>query len=409
MTKPLVSAIITTHNRARLVADAIASALGQEGAGREFGLETVVIDDASTDETPAVVARYPSVRYLRHPERRGLSAARNTGFAATSGSYVAFLDDDVWLPHKTRVQLALLEAHPEFGAVNSKTIVRKPDGHEYVNPPGPPPVSGWVFEALLVSNFCGGVHRFLFRRAALESAGPFDETIPCEEDYDVWLRLASHAPIAFTADPVAIYRESRHGVAATTKAAVARAEAHRRLTERALALLPDGAQSALLKRNARGWAEARILEDLPGAQDLAAARRQIIDSVGRCPWIVGYPGCARVIATIARWSAAASDAPLSETRAFTEELGAVVADRTARHRVLALAWAAVARGLRETPSGRRQAWPAAVRAARERLLALPWSASGECRRQAGRVRRLAALTMTKARPVRAEHRDRPVA
>ena len=60
----------------------------------------IVVDDGSTDATPEVVKAYPGVRYLRQSNRRE-GAARNTGAAEASGTYLAFLDsDDYWLSGK---------------------------------------------------------------------------------------------------------------------------------------------------------------------------------------------------------------------------------------------------------------------------------------------------------------------
>ena len=57
-----------------------------------------MVDDGSTDDTPAVAGRYPAVRYVRQ-ENQGMAAARNTGIAASRGRYVGFLDaDDRLLP-----------------------------------------------------------------------------------------------------------------------------------------------------------------------------------------------------------------------------------------------------------------------------------------------------------------------
>lgn len=101
--KPLVSAIIPTHNRATLLAEALASVYAQEGKGEEFDLEVIVVDDASSDATPEVVKRFDA-RYLRFDSNRGLSAARNAGIAASTGA--SFLDDDdLWTPRRLRTLL----------------------------------------------------------------------------------------------------------------------------------------------------------------------------------------------------------------------------------------------------------------------------------------------------------------
>ena len=93
----LVSVIIPTRNRAELLRRTLGTVLSQ----RLRELEVIVVDDASTDGTPAVLDAVADerVRTIRHPERRGVAAARNIGVDAAVGRWVAFLDDDdLWAP-----------------------------------------------------------------------------------------------------------------------------------------------------------------------------------------------------------------------------------------------------------------------------------------------------------------------
>jgi len=109
---PLVSVGIPSYNRAVVVGDAVRSVLQQTHSH----LEVIVVDDASTDETAAAIARIddPRLRYLRHGTNRGGADARNTAIAAATGEDVAFLDsDDLWHPDKLARQLAALTACPE--------------------------------------------------------------------------------------------------------------------------------------------------------------------------------------------------------------------------------------------------------------------------------------------------------
>jgi hypothetical protein len=94
-----VSLIIATFNHERFLAVALDSALAQTLAG----VEVIVVDDGSTDDTPAVLSRYTDrVRVIRQANR-GLAAARNAGLAAARGTYVSFLDaDDVVTPRRRR-------------------------------------------------------------------------------------------------------------------------------------------------------------------------------------------------------------------------------------------------------------------------------------------------------------------
>jgi glycosyltransferase involved in cell wall biosynthesis len=86
------SIVITTRNRAKMLDRALASC-----AGQTTPCEVVVIDEASTDETPDVVKRFPNVRYARNEVPLGHSAAANMGIKAASGEWIKPLDDDDWL------------------------------------------------------------------------------------------------------------------------------------------------------------------------------------------------------------------------------------------------------------------------------------------------------------------------
>jgi glycosyltransferase involved in cell wall biosynthesis len=118
MDQPLVSANIVTYNQARYIGQAIEGALRQD---TDFGVEIVVGEDCSTDDTRAIVLEYERM----HPQRvRVVLSERNVGARQNSrhvrevsrGKYVAFCDgDDYWTdPHKLQKQVDFLEAHPEY-------------------------------------------------------------------------------------------------------------------------------------------------------------------------------------------------------------------------------------------------------------------------------------------------------
>jgi len=92
-----VTVVIPAYNCAPYLAEAIDSALRQTCAP----FEVIVVDDGSTDDTPAVVTRYGErVRYVRQPNS-GVSASRNRGIELARGDWIALLDaDDVWLPRR---------------------------------------------------------------------------------------------------------------------------------------------------------------------------------------------------------------------------------------------------------------------------------------------------------------------
>lgn len=118
---PLLSVVIPTWNRSRLVCEAIESALAQ----REGSVEVIVVDDGSTDDTCDVLTKRfgPGIKLLRLPRRGGARVARNAGTSVATGELLAFLDsDDLWLPGKLDAELRVFERMPEAEAVISDNL-----------------------------------------------------------------------------------------------------------------------------------------------------------------------------------------------------------------------------------------------------------------------------------------------
>jgi glycosyltransferase involved in cell wall biosynthesis len=113
----LVSVIIPTYNRARLLAQALESVHAQTHAP----LEMIVVDDGSTDDTEAIARKF-GVCYIRQ-ERAGAAAARNRGVTASHGQFLQFLDsDDLLSPRKIEQQVAYLRDHDEARAVYGDSV-----------------------------------------------------------------------------------------------------------------------------------------------------------------------------------------------------------------------------------------------------------------------------------------------
>ncbi len=123
--KNSVSVIIPTYNRSGLIARAIKSAL----AAMSPGDEVLVIDDGSTDETPAVVRQFgDAVRYIRI-ENSGQSAARNQGIRSARCPLVTMLDDDdEWMPDKLELQRKVMDTFPEVVFCFCNQLLKFSDG-----------------------------------------------------------------------------------------------------------------------------------------------------------------------------------------------------------------------------------------------------------------------------------------
>lgn len=201
-TAATIAVVIPSYNHARFLAGAIDSVLAQTLPAAEI----IAVDDASTDDTVAVAARYPAVRLLRQPVNRGLSAARNLGAASANSRFVLFLDaDDRLLPGALARSAACMAMHPGaafvYGAHRRVDDALRPISGAIHIPVGPRP-----FEDFLHTNVVGMIAAALFDRSILIAAGGFDPSLSACEDYDLFLRLARDHPVGCHSDPVAEYR-----------------------------------------------------------------------------------------------------------------------------------------------------------------------------------------------------------
>lgn len=114
MNSPIISVIIPAYKGANVIGNAIQSVLDQTYPH----FEIIVVSDASPDHTEEIVKNFadPRIRYIAHPENRGLPATRNTGVRAAIGQYIALLDqDDLFHPEKLQVHVDCLEKNPQVG------------------------------------------------------------------------------------------------------------------------------------------------------------------------------------------------------------------------------------------------------------------------------------------------------
>jgi glycosyltransferase involved in cell wall biosynthesis len=173
----MVSVVIPVFNAGKRLLEAIAAVEQQ----RYDPLEIIVVDDGSTDETPALVRQLGDrVRTVRQPNR-GPAAARNRGLALACGDLFAFIDaDDLWPSGKLQLQAGRLMAEPDLDVVLGRI--------SYVAEAGSiQPELRWEDpdERTLVNVHMGSG---LYRRRAFERVGPFDDTLRFNEDTDWFLR-----------------------------------------------------------------------------------------------------------------------------------------------------------------------------------------------------------------------------
>jgi glycosyltransferase involved in cell wall biosynthesis len=181
-----VSVIIPTYNQAHFVTSAVESVLAQTYPD----VEVIVVDDGSTDGPQTALAPYREKIHYIGQENRGLSGARNTGFLASHGDYLLFLDsDDLIHPDNLALHVALLETEPDFGLVYSAWQQINEDGTQTLGEVRPNK-QGHLLKGLLRRSFFFFASAAVLRRECLERVGLFDESLRWGEDADMWLRLA---------------------------------------------------------------------------------------------------------------------------------------------------------------------------------------------------------------------------
>jgi lipopolysaccharide transport system permease protein len=261
--RPLVSVVIPSYNYARFLGDAIESVIRQV----YDRVEIVVVDDGSTDDTAAVVARYPDVKYVRQ-ENQGLGAARNAGIRHATGEFVVFLDaDDRLLPDALAAGVDSLRDHPDAAFTWGRFRYVDSGGSplDEMVPPSPEDVDD--YRALLRMNHIVSPATVMYRRAILERVGGFDldASVRASEDYDLYLRLASEYPICRHVALVAEYR--KHDANMSTDAS--------RMLNATLAVLTKQARRANAdpERRAALREGVRFYRDLYAEQLLGQLRR----------------------------------------------------------------------------------------------------------------------------------------
>jgi glycosyltransferase involved in cell wall biosynthesis len=179
-----ISVIIPTYNRGNEVCLAVQSVLDQTLPA----LEVIVVDDGSTDDTPARLSRFDGlIRYVVQTNR-GPASARNHGAEISQGEWIAFLDsDDVWAPDKLERQSALIEqGDPRLGVVHCDNWRNGP-GYRVRGEAWPRRRPLQLRDMLRGNPICTSA--VLIRRQAFVAVGGFEPTTWAVEDWDLWLRL----------------------------------------------------------------------------------------------------------------------------------------------------------------------------------------------------------------------------
>ncbi len=213
---PTVTVAIPTYNGAATLGAAIESVLAQ--SLRDF--ELLVVDDRSTDGTPALVARFqdPRIRFLSNSSNLGPQGNWNRCLEAARGRYFKLLPhDDLLHPDCLRAQVVVLEQDKQhaLALVFCAREVLGPEGKRLTRRGYPASSSGRLAAekvrrrcVRLGTNLLGEPGALLFRRDLALRIGPFDAQQPYVIDLDYWFRLLAHGDAYYLIEPLASFRVS---------------------------------------------------------------------------------------------------------------------------------------------------------------------------------------------------------
>lgn len=189
MVNPLISVVMAVHNGEQFICEAIDSILRQTFKDFEF----IIIDDGSTDSTPALLKEYqnrdPRIYIKKFVQNQGLTICLNAGIQLARGKYIARMDaDDISLPYRFEEQIKYLDEHPGVAALGTGfTLVDEVGNHikDYIFSIYPE-VLKWN---LLFSNPISHPSVML-HRSVINEIGGYDPQLRRAQDYDLWWRIS---------------------------------------------------------------------------------------------------------------------------------------------------------------------------------------------------------------------------
>lgn len=196
----LVSVIIPTYKRPETLSRAVDSVLNQTYQN----VEVIVVDDnypesAERGMTEGVMQKYDKnhrVIYIKHPQNKNGSAARNTGLRNSHGDFIMFLDDDdEFFPEKISRQLQVMKEKDETWGVSytafEKVFTNKTT-HSTNHREG-----DLLVDALMRNLFLAAGSNLMIRRNVCEKIGGFNESFPRNQDLEFLVRILQNYKIAF--------------------------------------------------------------------------------------------------------------------------------------------------------------------------------------------------------------------
>ncbi len=203
---PRVSILLTCYNHLAYLPAALDGIRNQTFQDYEI----IALDDGSTDGSREWLAQQPRIHVVLNEKNLGTYGTLNRGLELATGEFIAILnDDDVWMPEKLAQQVALLDANPTIGIVQTggefvdgsgKKIEGEPLGFKY-----PQFESGDILLYLVYENkFIASAT--MFRASIMNQIGGFNEDYFGSADWEMWFRIVELSQAGCVAEKLTQYR-----------------------------------------------------------------------------------------------------------------------------------------------------------------------------------------------------------
>ncbi len=202
---PTVSVICLCYNHARFIVEALDSVLAQT----YVPVELIIVDDASSDGSAAVIQKWleshPGILFIQQPVNLGNCRAFNLGLKRATGKYIIDLaGDDRLTPHRVERGVAVMESQSDVGVQFSDAELidenGKPLGFHSDRFPHHTIPQGKIFRDILARYFINSP-TMMMRKSLLDALGGYDESL-AYEDFDFWVRSSPLTNYAYLPEPI---------------------------------------------------------------------------------------------------------------------------------------------------------------------------------------------------------------
>lgn len=191
----LISVIIPTYNRGKLIRKSVMSVLNQTYTN----IEIIIVDDGSTDNTESVIKKIndPRIKYIKYKKNRGACYARNYGIKIAKGKYIAFHDsDDEFISDKLEKQLNnLLKNESDLDFCRVRVCINQ-EMYEWPIIDPKDMKGDWILDRICKGNIITTAG--IIAKKEIFNDILFDEALPRLQDYDLAIRIVTKYKTSFT-------------------------------------------------------------------------------------------------------------------------------------------------------------------------------------------------------------------